>query len=535
MQEKTANSVKEKGNALHSRGEYQAALDCYKEALSIDEHFKEAWCNSGICYLKLNQHEAAISAFQRALNIDPDYEKARYHYQVLQLPAHILFGIADLKFTADGQVKLLEFGRGLGSDLSGYDRLYPDKPMLEAHGLFLDELDKIKPAFTVYNDGTNGEKNDGLLDLFSQQIHSSSEAPRASRKLSDYKGIFFEETIMGKAQKVNPDILTLDNAVSWYMVSQNKYLMHELAKSNPAYRPQCKIFPLRYEETLAEKIKSAIPGNTYVLKVPDLTRGEGVIVVNKEDLENVLCNLLSETGNPSEGTKRWRSTKSKIFLVEEYCQSRKWVHEGKVWDPTMRVAFIITVDNGHATFKPLGCYWKLPKSPLNGGTLRDRSISSLTAQGFGSVKVNQTDKSAVYRQLNRFLPTLFLKILTMDIPKIIDAFRNDRDDLLKAQADSLLSVYARNLFTLGQEQLAFSLIKTLKKSEDRSLYYTEKGCLYFRSGNFRKSVQKFDNALTLNPYNAGNFFIRAKAHRELGNIQQAMSDVMEWQQLKGSF
>lgn len=513
----SAEELKTQGNMLYAKKQYQEAHDHYVQAISIHENFKEAWFNRGMCCIQLKQTSEAIASFRRALEIDPTYEKARYQLNVSQLSAHILFGIVDLKFTSNHEVKLLEFGIGLLSDFSGYDRLYPEKPMLE--GEFIPALEKIKPSFTVFNEDPQRTKK--ALDGFSKW-HHSSEAALPSRKLSDYKGIFFEIVEHKMPQTPNKDILVLDNSAAWRMVAHDKYVMYriiDMVQPYPKYRPQCKAYPLRYENDLANRIKASIPANIYVLKAPDLSRGEGVIIVQAEDLDRVLQVLLRD----KDKNGAWRSTKSKVFLVEEYCQSKEFRLQDKIYDPTMRVAFLITVDEGRPSFKALGCYWKLPKTPLSEGSLSERTISHITPAGLGSAKVSLDDQKEVYKQLSHFLPQLFLRILIADIPKMIEDLKTSPDDLIKEQANVLRLLYTKMLIISGEAEKAFESIKTLK-SKDPSRYYIGKAGLYCRSENFEKVIKKCNRLLKLNPSDGNAFFLRAAAHKRLGNLPQAHSD-----------
>ena len=55
---------------------YAEAIEVLKEALKIDEQFKEAYFNLALAHLELGEFEAAKNAANHALNIDPDYEPA---------------------------------------------------------------------------------------------------------------------------------------------------------------------------------------------------------------------------------------------------------------------------------------------------------------------------------------------------------------------------------------------------------------------------------------------------------------------------
>jgi tetratricopeptide (TPR) repeat protein len=59
------------GNAFFIQQQYGAALDHYKEALSIRNNYAYAWRNLGLSYNKLDSLDAAVNAFENAVRLNP--------------------------------------------------------------------------------------------------------------------------------------------------------------------------------------------------------------------------------------------------------------------------------------------------------------------------------------------------------------------------------------------------------------------------------------------------------------------------------
>lgn len=545
-EEKTAEQWKEKGNNFYGRKAYQEALFCYEQACSIDPAFKEAWFNQGLCYKQLKQLGNAEKSFSKALDIDPAYEKAAYQLRVLRLPVHLFFGIVDLKVQADDRIKILEFGKGLYSSFAGFDALYPEKAMLDEY--FYNFLFKIKPAYSdCHEDPVLAEQR---LSLFLRSVDANVHTLSSSTKLADYKGIVYQSLLKPKIMAVPKDILVLDNAANWDMAAKNKYYMHQMIPAQLLkHRPVTKVYPMCYRDELAEDIQRSIPGSTYVLKTPDSSCGKGVIIVPAKALKLCLQFLLEkderklqacslqllrlryedkETADYVETIfktqlKDWLFTKSSIFLVEQYCPSKVIKHEGKSYDPTMRVVFIMLHEEGNMRFIPLGSYWKLPQKALGEGSLREVTISHIADNTLCSLKVSADDEKKVYQQLSSCLPQLFLQCLFFNVPHYVQDLSTHPEPLFKQQACTMLLHYITALITLRREKEAFQLLKSLKEIPE--MYYNEGGYLHLKNGDYPKAVCQYTKAIKKELHNPATFFFRAEAYRKLGEIEKASADM----------
>ena len=64
------------GNALKDKGELDAAIDSYKQAIKIKPDYAEAYYNMGVpCRIRVSL-DAAIDSYKQAIKIKPDYAKA---------------------------------------------------------------------------------------------------------------------------------------------------------------------------------------------------------------------------------------------------------------------------------------------------------------------------------------------------------------------------------------------------------------------------------------------------------------------------
>ncbi len=64
------------GNTLMKKGEYEAALEKYKQAIALDSTHYRAYYGMGLAYKKLRRWEDAIAAFRKAISINKTYDKA---------------------------------------------------------------------------------------------------------------------------------------------------------------------------------------------------------------------------------------------------------------------------------------------------------------------------------------------------------------------------------------------------------------------------------------------------------------------------
>lgn len=70
------------GNAYSDLGEYQNAIDCYKEAIRLDDTLSKPHNNLGLAYAALGKLDEAAAEFAEAVRLQPDNGEAHYNLGV---------------------------------------------------------------------------------------------------------------------------------------------------------------------------------------------------------------------------------------------------------------------------------------------------------------------------------------------------------------------------------------------------------------------------------------------------------------------
>lgn len=77
---KRCEELKEKGNNFLAKQEYQAAIDCYTEAIELDPANRKLnsiiYSNRGLVYSKNKEYSKAVEDFDRSIELNDKYFKA---------------------------------------------------------------------------------------------------------------------------------------------------------------------------------------------------------------------------------------------------------------------------------------------------------------------------------------------------------------------------------------------------------------------------------------------------------------------------
>jgi tetratricopeptide (TPR) repeat protein len=67
-----ASAYYSKGVLTMEQKQYDHALNCFQEAVSLDPEYEKAWVNLGSVWLAFNRHAEALDAFERAHELMPN-------------------------------------------------------------------------------------------------------------------------------------------------------------------------------------------------------------------------------------------------------------------------------------------------------------------------------------------------------------------------------------------------------------------------------------------------------------------------------
>ncbi|CAJ1372911.1 unnamed protein product [Effrenium voratum] len=248
----------------------------------------------------------------------------------------------------------------------------------------------------------------------------------------------------------------------FHLISADKKLTHDLMDlaGYTHIVPGQACYPRHYHADLAEQIALDLElqeDDKVVLKLCNRSRAAGVIVAPLDELDEVLEEILVSPpkmevwldertqqqvqvgqfgftwGCFEEQKRHWWANECPCFVAERWCTSTPVLKEGKLFDGTMRVGFVLLhkkevskgVDQkpnsadgpngGGASDVPiqpeelavhwLGGYWKLPKQDMGSTELRDRVVSA--ARTSGTAPVRSSLLAEIYAALGDSVQQLF--------------------------------------------------------------------------------------------------------------------------------
>ena len=109
----------------------------------------------------------------------------------------------------------------------------------------------------------------------------------------------------------------------------------------------------------------------------------------------------------------WTLLRQEILALSEEDRSQKpIIIDEKIYDPTMRIVFVLYNNHGVAQVNFLGAYWKLPANSLDEqASLTERHKSKIYSGRTSSARVDAQDFENVKKILEPVLCTAYLKML----------------------------------------------------------------------------------------------------------------------------
>lgn len=364
--------------------------------------------------------------------------------QNLNLPADITYACADIKYD-DGCLKFCECGDGIYMSfrtaqvsLNNHvqDVVAPywgifwhylaqfNLPiwLIEArgapHAMAIEELEKLG--------GTYIQSLDCLRKNPLFQKCAIKKSSMDKKNLQNYQGIIVyrakkernrEGTALKKFKKDYPQFIYVnDRSRDFVKRKDNTYKLFVDAQLAD-FIPQFSTYPTQYSQNLAQKIIDDCNTNMFIIKPAFSSLSNGVNAVDKDNLDQLLKTILQNKKSIPQKSHRslsfWRKTNPRKLVAMEYVPSKKIYKDGKPYDPTMRVVFMMHHDNNILHLNVIAGFWKIPvKSLIDDVDLTKKHITIAHAGAYYSgILVDQEDWKNVESILHGILPPFYTTIL----------------------------------------------------------------------------------------------------------------------------
>lgn len=390
----------------------------------------------------------------------------------ISLKPDISCGIIDLKYNQSA-LKILEFGEIEFSAFKGHEALYGPGQIWGNLWKYLARFKK--PIWYISSKGSS-RSNDKAIDILYKigglrkksfeelekdphfkQLCSNTQTPfsansntipqdkialaknqntETNNSIQDYAGII----VIKNRNKRKDSIKNIKDFEHFIILNENftKYgeNKHNCAslfdcKKLEEFKPKWSAYPCNYTPDLAKKIIRDLNCETLVIKPINSTRGQGVIIVEKENLDKILNKILNHSDTQALSDKErymdsdytfWKKYKEETFLVEAFERSKNITVNKKVYDATMRIVFAMSCEEKNKEnaknssqkieFHIIGAYWKLPESDIYSDCdLNEKHKSKISGNGISSAKVDPSDIESVGKALEKIIPEIYTKIL----------------------------------------------------------------------------------------------------------------------------
>jgi len=393
--------------------------------------------------------------------------------------ADITYLFADLKYR-DGALKICEFGQGKNAATAMTDILIKgnlENVVTPYWPMFWNYLAQFNvPIWYVGPEIKKQRTSPGVLSLYESiawdvfqdiggycvkdlaqlEVDQRFQTQKNTRKIfcadtiNTYKAIIVyryrddrflsHQQALENFKQAHPDCLVIDT-VSWeYAASKEKlaWLIQEAGLSQ--YKPKWGIYSKSYTPDLAQKITNDLGCDMFVIKPVNSGRSNGIIFVEKKDLDTVLKKILCKKNSQKNSQKNskeaslstlnyrpyatqlfeyWELDPNDVFMVEEYQSSKNITIKNNTYDPTMRIVFTLCYTNGKIYAHILGGYWKIPALALDqsGDVTAKHKTVSVKTPGFTGLCVSRVDMCNMKKLAYDFLPKIYEAMLEKNLQK----------------------------------------------------------------------------------------------------------------------
>ncbi|CCB90807.1 putative uncharacterized protein [Waddlia chondrophila 2032/99] len=304
-----------------------------------------------------------------------------------QLLPDISYLVADLKFNDQQGVQICEVQQGRGSRFIGYDFAHEGTGLIvrnlaealkEYHnrGWFLknDLCDPLTAGALAAIGWRGFETIEELINDPEFQLVASLNHEKAV-SISDFGGILFARhsslNPFAQFKEKYPNVLIIDEATRSYCGDKLRMTLLFTKAELERFKPSWNLYPKEYSPSLCNQIMEEIASEYVVIKPRRAAKGNGVIICSSSELDETLDYILNGGENlfddPDPSYRYWAYDQSGSFIVEAYALSNPTPVEhldNRLFDPTMRVVYLLAHSDDTIHLRFLGSYWKLPEMSL---------------------------------------------------------------------------------------------------------------------------------------------------------------------------
>lgn len=310
-------------------------------------------------------------------------------YAMEQYPADVCFMVADLKYNAKQGVQVCEIQQASLSLFNGdafrcleeesiHKELVRVLSLYNKNGWVVADRIADKNIVSALTNVGWQSLQDIIALVSDPYFMNQAKQPAADMyDLSSYQGFLYinwsDLSVIYDFQKRFPGMIVMDKSSFSFWI--DKYQMTQLFAEDEllsTFKPKWGNYKKNYTKELATQIANDLQCDTFVIKPRGEFLGKGVIIVQRQDLDEILFYIITKNGTLADSKNpaytAWKNDSFDSFIVEEFVTSDPIAisHlENRIYQPTMRVAFLLVYNKQCHNVHFLGGYWKTPLLSLD--------------------------------------------------------------------------------------------------------------------------------------------------------------------------
>jgi hypothetical protein len=381
-------------------------------------------------------HEDIVAVLNGGINADTTTR--------IPLPADISFACADIKYK-DGSLKFCECGDGIYMSLRTAQvtlNNHVQRAVAPYWGIFWHYLAQFNMPIWLVGDGSQenalairtlkilgGQYVKNLSQLRRNQLfdtlctknfaqhsaiqhyhgiivfRSGSERGRDGKAIKDFKRKHPEFIYVNNIAR--PYIIRKDNTNNLFFDAHLNHLIPEFNTYSSTYSPE-----------LTRQIFNDFDAQWLIIKPVFSSLAFGVNLIDKNNIDDFLKLILSNKNEISRNTPRglsyWRRNSPSHFFVSAYAPSKTIYKDNLPYDPTMRIVFMMSHNNGTLNITVIAGFWKIPLQSLAGkeGSLTDKHVTiAHSGAYYTGILIDPKDWRNIKEILDTNLPMLYQTML----------------------------------------------------------------------------------------------------------------------------